>query len=140
MSEIDILYPEGKTVVASGESITVKPLKFGQIPKASLLLRPVVGKVAAAFSEGTAVASWVDVLADGGEELLLAMAWAINKPRDWFDEVSVDEGVELARALYEVNADFFTKKVMPLFAQLPAKQDGGTLLEPSSQAGIDAQT
>ena len=132
MSDLDILYPEGKTVSVGGETFTLRPLTFGRVPQASALLKPVLEALGEAFSGGPPAIAWVDVLATGGESLLVAIAWAIGKPREWLDSVSIDEGVILAQALYEVNADFFTKKVMPLLTVLRVQPDGDTSSESSS--------
>ena len=38
---------------------------------------------------------------------------AVGKPRAWVDELAADEAILLAAKVIEVNADFFTRTVMP---------------------------
>ena len=37
-----------------------------------------------------------------------------KKPREWVEDLEMDQGVEVITAVFEVNADFFTQKVLPL--------------------------
>lgn len=142
MSDLDVLFP-GREVVVGGETITVKPLAFGQLPKAAKLLQPVVKALRASGAiggEGSVIdlfGSWVDMLAAGGEELLALVGFAIGKPREWFDGLSMDDGVALVRAAVEVNGDFFGRKVLPM---LTGVADGVMSSEPSSQPGTAEPT
>ena len=47
------------------------------------------------------------------EALLSAIAIAVGKPRAWVDDLAADEAILLAAKVIEVNADFFTRTVMP---------------------------
>ena len=60
-----------------------------------------------------------------------AIAIAVGKPREWVDDLDADDAVLLASTVIEVNADFFTRQVMPrlsaLFAQVgDATSPGGS--------------
>jgi len=138
---LDILFPEGKQVTISGEMVTVKPFTFGQFPKAAKLLQPVVALfsergVLAVGADGLQVSdSWpvviVSVLADGGESVIDLCAFVSGKPREFFDTVSLDEGAELAKAVFEVNADFFKARILPkLGVAMDTVLTGSTPLTP----------
>ena len=45
--------------------------------------------------------------------VLSAIAIAVGKPRQWVDELAADQAIVLAAKVIEVNADFFTRTVMP---------------------------
>ena len=45
--------------------------------------------------------------------MLGAIAVAVARPRAWVDELAADEALLLAAKVIEVNADFFTRTVMP---------------------------
>lgn len=137
--DLKVLFPEGKTVEANGESITLKPFTFGQLPKVMNLIAPVIkqmnqsGVVGASTTLG-AIESWVDLFASGGESLIGFMAWATGKDRVWFDTMSMDEGVMLMQAIIEVNSDFFGRRILPLItpataAVQPAVTDGAAFSE-----------
>ena len=141
-NDLDMLFP-GQDVTVAGQTITVKPLTFGQLPKATKLLQPVIKALrdAGALSgEGAVIdliGSWVDTLAAGGEDLLALVGYAIGKPRDWFDLLSMDDGVAIVRAVVEVNGDFFARKVLPMLGML---EDGAKSSASSSQPGTAAPT
>ena len=122
MSDLQVLEPTGKEVRAGGETITVKPIKFGQLPQASRLIAPISKQIAAAFKAqgGLTVADtaalFVDLLAQSGDDLLAALGFFIGKPREWFDTIENDEGLSLLNAVFDVNADFFSRRVLPMFA------------------------
>ena len=138
-----MLFP-GREVAVGGETIVVKPLTFGQLPKATKLLQPVVkalresGALGGAGSVIDMIGSWVDILAAGGEDMLTLVGFAVGKPREWFDALSMDDGVALVRAVVEVNGDFFGRKVLPLLAA--AQEGGATSSAFSSQPATDAPT
>lgn len=138
-NEMDILFPEGKILTIGGEEITIKPLTFGQIPKASKMVAPIIKAMAKSELAGDSVmdmaGNWVDILAIGGDDLLNLIGWAIGKDRAWFDTLQMDEGIELVKAVIEVNSDFFTKKVMVLFdIPEPKNLEDGATSSPSSSA------
>jgi len=143
-NEMEILFPEGKTLTIGGEEITIKPLTFGQIPKASKMVAPIIKAMAKSELAGDSVidmaGNWVDILAIGGDDLLNLIGWAIGKDRAWFDTLQMDDGVELVKSVIEVNADFFTKKVMDRLnlGALESKETGATS-SPSSSAPDTAE-
>ena len=148
MSQLDVLYPAGKEVTAGGETITVKKIKFGKIPEASRLIVPISKQIAAVFrpDDSRTVfdmgALFVELMANGGDALIVALGFFINKPREWFDGIENDEGLELLKAVYEVNADFFRRRILPLFTQAVAEtpSNGVTLSESLSEQGTAEPT
>jgi len=143
-NEMDILFPEGKILTIGAEEITIKPLTFGQIPKASKMVAPIIKAMAKSELAGDSVidmvGNWVDILAIGGDDLINLIGWAIGKDRAWFDTLQMDDGVELVKSVIEVNADFFTKKVMDRLnlGALESKETGATS-SPSSSAPDTAE-
>ena len=49
------------------------------------------------------------------------MSIAVGKPRAWVDELAADEAILLAAKVIEVNADFFTRTVLPRLDGLIAR-------------------
>lgn len=139
MNDLDVLQPAGKDVQVGAETVTIKPIKFGQLPQASRLLLPLSKQITAAF-KGTGELTLaetagllVELMADGGEDLLTALSFFIGKPREWFDTLENDEGLEILNAVFEVNADFFSRRVLPMFAPAaPAAPPTGAMSSESS--------
>lgn len=141
--DLDKLLPEPCFVMAGGENLTLRPFTFGQLPKAVKLLRPVidaVGGAGIARLEGDKFileADWPlklpELMDKAGESLVGFVAFAVGKPREWFDSVAADEGIALTKAAFEVNGDFFVKRIAPMLGMAVPKAAPPTG-EPSSPA------
>jgi hypothetical protein len=107
MSELETLIPAGADVVIAGEALTIRPLKVGQLPAFLRTITPVMRQITGGEID------WLALFGERGNDLLSAVAIAIDKPRAWIDELAADEALVLAAKVIEVNADFFTRTVMP---------------------------
>ena len=126
MSDLDTLIPAGTEVTVGGETLLIKPLKVGQVPAFLRAISPVMHQITATDVD------WLALFGERGEDLLSAIAIAVGKPRGWVDDLAADEAILLAAKVIEVNADFFTRQVIPkldvLFAttKLPQVAAGST--------------
>ena len=115
MSDLDNLVPQTVELVIDGEPLAIRPLKVGQLPAFLRAITPVMQQI------GGDGIDWLALFGERGDDLLTAMAIAVGKPRAWVDALDADEAILLAAKVIEVNADFFTRTVMPkldgLFAQ-----------------------
>ena len=115
MSDLDKLVPQAFEITLAGEAVSVKPLKVGQMPAFLRAITPVMQQI------GGDGIDWLALFGEHGDDLLTAVAIATAKPRAWVDDLAADEAILLAAKVIEVNADFFTRTVMPkldgLFAQ-----------------------
>ena len=118
MSDLETLIPQAFEITLAGESVAIKPLKVGQMPAFLRAITPVMQQI------GGDGIDWLALFGERGDDLLTAVSIAVNKPRAWVDELAADEAILLAAKVIEVNADFFTRTVMPkldgLFAQATA--------------------
>jgi hypothetical protein len=116
MNDLDLLIPPAAEIVIGGETLAIRPLKVGQLPAFLRTISPVMRKLTAPEID------WLLLFGERGNDLLTAIAIAIGKPRAWVDELAADEAILLAAKVIEVNADFFTRTVIPrldgLFAQV----------------------
>lgn len=119
MSEIQTLFPGKEVTLSTGETITIKPFTFGQLPKALKLSQKIGQALADSYNAGklsdakVAVSAAIEVLAEGGEEIIELVGLATGKPRAWFDTVPGEDTLDILNAFIEVNKDFFTQKVLP---------------------------
>ena len=128
MSDLETLIPQAVELVIDGEPLAIKPLKVGQMPAFLRAITPVMQQI------GGDGIDWLTLIGERGDELLTAVSIAIGKPRAWVDELAADEAILLAAKVIEVNADFFTRTVMPrlneqmggLFAQASTATVGST--------------
>ena len=106
-NELEVLVPPLVELTIGGETLTLKPLKVGQLPAFLRAVGPILSKLSAPEID------WLALLGLRGDDLLTALAIATGKPRTWVDELAADEAILLAAKVLEVNADFFTRMVLP---------------------------
>ena len=115
MNDLEKLIPQAVDLIINGETLAIKPLKVGQMPAFLRAITPVMQHLTRTEID------WLALFGERGDDLLSAIAIAVSKPRQWVDELAADEAILLAAKVIEVNADFFTRTVMPkldgLFAQ-----------------------
>ena len=115
MSDLEALIPQAVELVIDGEPLAIKPLKVGRMPAFLRAISPLMQQLT------TNEIDWLALFGERGDDLLSAIAIAVGKPRAWVDELAADEAILLAAKVIEVNADFFTRTVIPkldgLFAQ-----------------------
>ncbi len=107
MSDLDTLAPASVKLIVAGEAIALKPLKVGQMPAFLRAVSPVMQSLTKPEID------WIALFGERGDDLLAAVAIAVGKPRDWVDDLAADEAILLAAKVIEVNADFFTRTVIP---------------------------
>ncbi len=122
--DLAALFPGREVTLSTGETLELAPFAFGKLPRAIKLLRPVTDAVRAAGIAGFdgkdfALASgWPlrlpQLMDEAGEALVEFVGFAVGKPRAWFDTLGADDGIALTRAAFEVNGDFFVKRVAPM--------------------------
>lgn len=131
MSDLEKLVTQAVEISLAGEVVAIKPLKIGQMPAFLRAITPVMQQLG-----GNGI-DWLALFGEHGNDLLTAVSIAIGKPRAWVDALDADEAILVAAKVIEVNADFFTRTVMPrlneqmggLFAQASTATVG---LTPSS--------
>ena len=107
MFELEKLIPQAVELTVGGETLAIKPLKVGQMPAFLRAISPVMQHLTRAEID------WLTLLGEQGDDLLAAIAIAVAKPRQWVDDLAADEAILLAAKVIEVNADFFTRTVLP---------------------------
>ena len=107
MSDLETLIPQAVELVIDGEPLAIKPLKVGQMPAFLRAITPVMQQI------GGDGIDWLALFGERGDDLLTAVSIAVGKPRAWVDALDADQAILLAAKVLEVNADFFTRTVMP---------------------------
>ena len=115
MSDLETLIPQAVELVIDGEPLAIKPLKVGQMPAFLRAITPVMQQI------GGDGIDWLALFGERGDDLLTAVSIAVGKPRAWVDELAADEAILLAAKVIEVNADFFTRTVLPRLDGLIAR-------------------
>lgn len=126
-NELQQLFPVGKTIRICDENLTIKPFKFGELPRVFKAIEPITGSLGALLqTRNPDITLIANLIGEGGESIMDLMCIAAKVPRSKLDEMEMDEGVELLVSIFEVNADFFIQKVLPLVNAKMAKTAGPT--------------
>ncbi|MDB0529788.1 hypothetical protein LBW56_24275 [Ralstonia solanacearum] len=107
MDDLDKLIPQPAELTVGGESLVIPPLKVGRLPDFLRAITPTLQQL------NTPQIDWLGLFIEHGDDLLQAVAIAVGKPRTWVDDLAADEAILLAAKVVEVNADFFTRTVLP---------------------------
>ncbi len=108
------LPPVPASVEIAGERIDLTPLKVGEVPAFAHAVQPIAVSLSAS-------PDWLALLAEHGEAVIAAVAIATRRPVDWVAGLDLDEAVRLAEAVFEVNADFFIRRLLPSVTQAAAR-------------------
>ncbi|MET2531014.1 hypothetical protein [Ralstonia pseudosolanacearum] len=124
MDDLDKLIPQPAELAVGGETLAIEPLKVGRLPAFLRAISPTLQQLNAPSID------WLGLFIEHGDDLLQAVAIAVDKPRAWVDGLAADEAILLAAKVVEVNADFFTRTVLPrldgLFAQVTQSAASGS--------------
>ena len=107
MTDLEKLIPQALELTVNGETLAIKPLKVGQMPAFLRTISPVMQHLSRTEID------WLTLFGERGDDLLSAIAIAVGKPRQWVDDLAADDAILLAAKVIEVNADFFTRTVLP---------------------------
>lgn len=98
--------PVPVSITVGGETIDITPLKVGELPAFARAVRPITERLATA-------PDWLALLSDHGEHVIEALAIASRRDVAWVAGLNIDDAIRLAEVVFEVNADFFVKKIVP---------------------------
>ena len=107
MDDLDKLVPQPATLTVARETLAIQPLQVGRLPAFLRAISPTLQQLKAPQID------WLALLIEHGDDLLQAVSIAVDKPRAWVDALAADEAILLAAKVVEVNADFFTRTVLP---------------------------
>lgn len=109
MDDLEEFIPKSVTLKVAGMDFVITPLKIGQLPAFAAAITPAYGYIEQdKFIE--AVLHQYDAVRD-------AAAIAVGQPKEWLDDLAPDDFVELSTAIYEINLDFFARRLLPLLQQ-----------------------
>jgi hypothetical protein len=119
--DLEALEPSGSSIKYRGEDIEVTPIRVGQVPKLVRKARSAINVVMAMDSIPDAnAAGFFDLLMDltgtHGEEVYEAVAICVGRDPAWIADGDIGEFFDLAKKVFEVNQDFFARRLGPLLA------------------------
>lgn len=127
--------PVPQVVTVAGTALELTPIRLGELPRILAAVRPIAADL-------SAEPDWLALLARHGEAVLELLTLATRRDRAWIEGLALDEAVTLACAVFEVNADFFVRRVAPSIAQVGERLapilSAGTTPSPGSSPAVTA--
>ncbi|MGV1045260.1 DUF6631 family protein [Limnohabitans sp.] len=117
ISDLNVLVPQARALELAGQRLTISPLVVGELPAMLKVVRPFAEQL-------SGDPDWLTLLCDHGEALLGALSIASRQPRDWVHGLALDDAITLAATVFEVNADFFVRRVAPKVGDLAQSLSG----------------
>lgn len=138
MDDLNTLVPPATTITVGGESLSITPLRIGELPAFTRAIAPAIAEFR---RDGV---DWLALFGLHGEAMLSALAVATRKPREWIEQLAADEAILLATTIIEVNSDFFARRVLPkveaAMVRLPTISAGSTSPSASSPTATASPT
>ena len=107
--EIKTLLGETFTLT-TGEMVTVKPVGFGKLPQFSTAVAQLFRRLKDQGIEKDAIEDWQKLFDVAFEETISIMMMVLDKPREWFDEIEIADGVDLLDKIITQNLNDRVKK------------------------------
>jgi hypothetical protein len=98
--------PVPRVVTVAGTALELTPIRLGELPRLLAAVRPLAADL-------SVEPDWLALLARHGEAVLELLTLATRRERAWINDLSLEDAVQLAAAVFEVNADFFVGRVVP---------------------------
>lgn len=156
-NDLAVLFPE-VDVKAKGVDMKIRPFGFGQLARVARYVRPIAkalmdsGLLTIVREEGSDISTislesdfipkLFQVLDEAAEPVMALVAFACGKERTWLDDLPPDEGILLTQKIWEVNSDFFVKRVLPMIGPslIGSNSTGATSSPDSSPPTTGAET
>lgn len=106
MDDFKTFPPTPVVVQLASGSLELTPVRLGELPRLLAIVRPLADVL-------SAEPDWLALFGQHGNALLELLTLTTRRERAWVDDLSLDDAVQLAAAVFEVNADFFVHRVVP---------------------------
>lgn len=115
MNDFAAFPPQPQSIEIAGDTLALTPIRVGEVPALLAAIKPIAPQLMSGDPD------WLALLTDHGEAILDALAVAARRPREWVEGLALDDAVQLATVLFEVNADFFVQRVVPAIQRAAAR-------------------
>lgn len=116
--EVYTLDPETDAPIP--RTVRVAPMTFDICAELAAAVRPIVEDIGPTIE----MAQLPQIMADHAKSVRAIVATATQQPPEYIGSLPLDQVAILATAVFEVNFDFFVRRVGPTFRKLAAKMFG----------------
>ncbi len=114
MNDLDVLCPRPRRVAAGGRTVEVTPIRVRELAAFARAIEPLAAELAAGLDLPRLLAQHTGALVD-------AVAVGARVEAEWVEGLGLDELLDLAEAVLEVNTDFFVRRLAPRLTQAMAR-------------------
>jgi len=108
--ELKTLLPDTEFILESGEPVAVRPVPFGKLNLFSEAVAALMMKVTGSGLKMKKAEDWKVLFDIAFEETMKIMGLVIDKPRKWFDSISISDGIGILNIIIEQNLKEEAKK------------------------------
>ena len=143
MDGLEAIAPATTVVEYQGERLDIRPLTIGQIPEVVRRARPVIDSVLRLESldtedQGALVDLVMDMITEHGDGVFEAASVVTGLDVAVIRAGGPDEFLQLCVTVFEVNRDFFVRRLAPMLADLKARRASGVGKTPSTSSSAPA--
>lgn len=113
MDDFKTFPPAPVVVTLSGVALELTPIRLGELPRLLAVVRPLAEEI-------TIDPDWMALLGRHGDAVLDLLAITTRRERAWINDLSLEDAVLLAAAVFEVNADFSWRTSFRRFRARPS--------------------
>ena len=114
MSDLNTMVPALPTVRVGEEDIVIKNLKVGKITAVMVALQPIAHLLPKpGQTPEKAPLNMVALVIEHTPTVITLVSIVLDKPKEWVEDLDLDQLVDLFSKIVEVNLDFFIQKVLP---------------------------
>lgn len=128
MDGLDALIPQVEALDIDGQQIEVRPLRVRQLSAFARAVGPLLDEYEAVRQHGgieaMAAEDWRSLIQDRADDVIAALAVALEKPPAWVGDLYLDGLMRLVASVVRVNADFFARRMMPVAMEAMAAMVG----------------
>lgn len=112
--KLETLFPLGKQLTIRDVNLTIKPFRFGELSRVFKAADPIFSSLFTALKQGNNQIEMITtIVAESNDSIVDLIQISTKQPREWIEQLDIDEGVELFMSVLEVNGDFFVRRVLP---------------------------
>ena len=121
--EAKILFPDAELEI-NGEKITVREFGFIEASKLQRTAEPIIEALARLGMDADNVKTedFANAVADNIEAFTILIAKACDKPVEWVEGLSDQDGNLLSAAFWEVNSGFFVRRLLSVMMRLRERE------------------
>lgn len=101
------------TISTRAGDVVIEPMRMGKLKAFSDAIQPVFGEIASMVGDDAKQQDIPSLIARHYDDLVALVCVACPVQRAHIDDMHLDDFVSLVGAVIEVNADFFTKSLLP---------------------------